>query len=219
MGSVMTDMEPPTEIPKFSVVKGGSVYRLFCRAGLWKKLMKKNRYLFVLLLIVTLAGIVTAQEDEELPKIEVFGGYSYLRSEGGNFNGWKTGVGFTVNRWLAVAVDADGHYFSENTSHGTLKEREYSVTAGPHFSYRNKSKIVPFAYAMAGVAWERSSLAGDSESHSGFAFETGGGLDWEVSKKVSIRLVDIGASVANIGGHTTVKPKFTTGVVFKFGTR
>jgi len=170
--------------------------------------------------ILVAVGALSAQDEkEELPKVEVFGGYSLLRSEGENFHGWKTAVGFTVNRWLAVAVDADGHYFSETTSLGKLKESEFSVTAGPHFSYRNKSKIVPFAYAMAGVAWERSSLAGESESQSGFAFETGGGLDWEVSKKVSIRLVDIGASVANIGGETTVKPKFATGVVFKFGNK
>ncbi len=169
-----------------------------------------------MLIFVGIGSLNAQDEKEELPFVEVFGGYSLLRSEGENFNGWKTAVGFTVNRWLAVAVDADGHYFSETTSLGKIKESEYSVTAGPHFSYRNKSKIVPFAYAMAGVGWERSSLAGESESQSGFAFETGGGLDWEVSRKVSIRLMDIGASVANIGGHTTVKPKFTTGIAFKF---
>lgn len=182
--------------------------------------MRRNYYLAALLLILFGVGSLTAQEEkEELPKVELFGGYSLLRSESENFHGWKTAVGFPVNRWLAVAVDADGHYFSETTSFGKLKESEYSVTAGPHFSYPNKSKIVPFAYAMAGVAWETASLAGESESQSGFAFETGGGMDWEASKKVSVRIVDIGASITNIGGHTTVKPKFTTGVVFKFGRK
>ena len=129
-----------------------------------------------MLIFVGIGSLNAQDEKEELPFVEVFGGYSLLRSEGENFNGWKTAVGFTVNRWLAVAVDADGHYFSETTSLGKIKESEYSVTAGPHFSYRNKSKIVPFAYAMAGVGWERSSLAGESESQSGFAFETGGGI-------------------------------------------
>ena len=182
--------------------------------------MTTFKYLHAFILILVIAGTLIGQEEiEELPKVEVFGGYSLLRSESENFHGWKTAVGFTVNRWLAIAVDADGHYFSETTSHGNLSEREYSVTAGPHFSYRNKSKFVPFAYTMAGAAWERSSLDGESESQSGFAFETGGGLDLEVSKKVTIRLIDIGASITNIGGHTTAKPKFTTGVVFKFGRK
>lgn len=181
--------------------------------------MRRNYLLAAFFIFVIVVSSSAQSEESELPKVEVFGGYSLLRSEGENFNGWKSAVGFTVNRWLAVAVDADGHYFSETTPLGKLKESEHSITAGPHFTYRNKSKIVPFAYAMAGVAWERSSLAGESESQSGFAFETGGGLDWEVSKKVSIRLVDIGASVTNIGGHATVKPKLSTGVVFKFGLK
>ncbi len=181
--------------------------------------MKKFSYLSLLFLLLFSVGILRAQEKEELPKVEVFGGYSLLHSEGSNLNGWKTGVGFTINPWAAVAIDADGYYRSEALPVGKLTESEHSLTAGPHFSLRNKSKIVPFAYAMAGVAWEASSLAGVKESRSGFAFETGGGLDWEVSKKVSIRLIDVGASVTNIAGSTTVKPKFTAGVVFKFGKK
>jgi hypothetical protein len=100
-----------------------------------------------------------------------------------------------------------------------LKKSEYSLTFGPHFSYRNKIKIVPFAYTMAGVAWEKSSLAGIGESQTGFAFETGGGLDWEISRQVSIRLFDVSASITHIAGETTAKPKFTTGVVFHFGRK
>lgn len=160
---------------------------------------------------------VFGQEHEEIPKVEVFGGYSLLRSEGANFNGWKTAVGFTVNKWLAIAVDADGHYHSELVHSEKEKMREYSLTAGPHFSYRNTSKFVPFAYTMAGVGWESSSVHGVTESASGFAFEAGGGVDWEASKRFSIRIIDISASITHIDGVTTTKPKFTTGVVFKFG--
>lgn len=181
--------------------------------------MKKFRNLSLLFLLLFSVDILRAQEKEELPRVEVFGGYSLLRSEGSNRNGWKTGVGFTINRWVALAVDADGYYRSVTLPVGKLNESEHSLTAGPHFSFRNKSKIVPFTYAMAGVSWETSSLAGNKESGSGFAFETGGGLDWEVSKRVSIRLIDAGASVTNIDGGTTVKSKFTSGFVFKFGSK
>jgi len=172
-------------------------------------------------IIFTAAGLVAAQEEgeEELPKVEVFGGYSLLRSNGENFNGWKAAVDFNVNRWLAIAVDGDGHYFSESISTGRIRESEHSMTFGPHLSYRNKSKLVPFAYAMAGPAWESHSHAGVGETHVGFAFESGGGFDWDISKKVSIRIIDIGASVTNIEGHTSVKPKFSTGLVFKFGKK
>jgi opacity protein-like surface antigen len=183
---------------------------------------KKNQYLiamFLFLLLFPAVSSMAQKDEEELPQVEMVGGYSLLRSEGENFHGWKAAVGFTVNRWLAIAVDGDGHYYSTSTSLGKFKQSEHSLTAGPHFSYRNKSKIVPFAYGMAGASWEKSSFAGESESETGFAFETGGGLDWEVSKVVSVRLIDVGASVTHIGGNTTTKPKFMTGLVFKFGRR
>jgi opacity protein-like surface antigen len=181
--------------------------------------MKRKHYLIALLLLTVCSGALFAQEKEEIPKVEVFGGYALLHSEGSNLNGWKTGVGFTINRWSAIAVEADGYYLSETLPEGKLDKSEHSVIAGPHFSFRNKSKIVPFTYALAGVAWESRSLAGEKESGTGFAFETGGGLDWDVSKKVSIRLIDVGASVTDIAGNTTVKPAFTAGVVFKFGRK
>lgn len=179
--------------------------------------MKKVHLVLLAILLLTASLPILAQHQEELPKVEVFGGYSLLRSDGHNFNGWKTAVGFTLNRWAAIAVDGSGYYYSESTPHGKLRENEYSLTVGPHLSLRNKSKLVPFAYAMAGGAWENSSLGPESESGSGFAFETGGGVDWEISKAVSIRLIDVGASVTHIHGTTFNKPKFTTGIVFMFG--
>src|SRR5688572_20321666 len=183
----------------------------------------KNTGLVMLIFGLLFFGqTVRAQEKaeaEELSKFEVFGGYSLLRADGANLHGWKTGVGYNFNRWLAVAADADGHYFSETTPGGTEKRREYSAAVGPHFSYRNKSKFVPFVYAMPGVVWETHSHSGESETHTGFAFETGGGVDLELSKTVAIRLVDITASITHVHGHTSTKPKFSTGIVFHFGRK
>lgn len=186
--------------------------------------MRQFRHIFMMLFLLIIFGSVSAQEkeetsNEEISKVEVFGGYSLLRSESENFHGWKTAVGFNVNRWLAITVDADGHYFSESTSAGKLKKSEYSLTVGPHFTLRNKSRIVPFAYATTGAVWEKESISGIGETKTGFAFETGGGFDWELSKKVSIRVIDISASITRIDGRTTTKPKFSTGLVFQIGRR
>jgi hypothetical protein len=60
--------------------------------------MRTNYFLLTLLLILVCAGSQPAQEPGELSKVEVFGGYSLLRSDGENFNGWKTAVEFSVNR-------------------------------------------------------------------------------------------------------------------------
>ena len=175
-----------------------------------------------MLIIAFVAGTAWSQESEEekeLSRVEINGSYSLLRKDGKNLNGWKAGAAFNVNRWFAVAVDGDGHYFSESTPNGTLNESEHSITAGPHFAYRSKSKVVPFTYAMAGVAFKSESIGTESETKTGFAFETGGGFDWEVSRRFSIRVIDVTASVTRIGGHTAVEPKFSTGVVFHFGRK
>lgn len=177
---------------------------------------KMKTIISITLIVLAMAGFAAAQEEEELSKVEVFGGYSLLRSDGENLHGWKAAVDFNINRWLAIAVDSDGHYFSENTPTGKIKESEHSLTFGPHFSYRNKSKFVPFAYVLAGPAWESRSHAGVRESNAGFAVESGGGFDWDISKKIAIRIVDVSASFTRIDGHSNVKPKFSTGLVFKF---
>ncbi|HRI04834.1 MAG TPA: outer membrane beta-barrel protein [Pyrinomonadaceae bacterium] len=181
--------------------------------------MKTRWIVSAFIALIAYAGLAVAQEPEEISKVEVFGGYSLLRSDGHNFNGWKTAVDFNVNRWLSIAADVSGNYYSESTPTGKLKESEYAFTVGPHFVMRSKSKFVPFVYAMPGVAWENTSHPGRSESRSGFAFEAGGGLDWEVTKKVSIRLFDLTASTTRIDGHTTTKPKFATGFIFHFGKK
>lgn len=179
--------------------------------------MRSRRPLLIISLLLFITISTAAQETEEISKVEVFGGYSLLRAESSNFNGWKAVVSANVNSWFAVAADFDGHYFSEMTPEGKLKKGEHSITFGPHFSLRNKSWVIPFAYTTAGVAWEKTKLGTESETEAGFAFEAGGGLDLELTKKVSLRLFDIGMSVTNIGGHTSTKPKFSTGLVFSFG--
>lgn len=156
------------------------------------------------------------EEEKELPKIEVFTGFSHLRSDGNGLNGWNVVVIGNVNSWFGVAADVSGHYRSENTLLGKLKESEHSVTFGPHFALR-KSKLVPFAYTLFGVAWERTSLGEESETGSGFASELGGGLDYEINEKVAIRLIDVAASITHNDGETKTKPKLAFGVVFHFG--
>jgi hypothetical protein len=53
-----------------------------------------------------------------LPKIEVFGGYSYLNrltyhntpDENPDFHGWEASVNCNFNKWVGLKVDFSGHY-------------------------------------------------------------------------------------------------------------
>ena len=168
-------------------------------------------------LLFILAAPAAAQE-KELPKVELFGGYSYLRSDGHALNGWKVVVEGNVNSWLGIAADFDGHYGSKSTAHGVEKESEHSFTFGPHFALRKK-KLVPFAYTLFGVARENLTLGGVSESAYGFSTELGGGLDYELNERMALRLLDASASSTHINGVTHTKPKLAFGVVFNFGRK
>jgi len=145
-------------------------------------------------------------QEHEVPQAEILGGYSYLRSSKTNFNGWKASLVGNVNSWLGIAADFDGHYTGE--------ESEHSVTFGPEVSLRKSRKWTPIAYALFGVAIEKSE---SGETEHGFATELGGSLDYEINHNWALRVFDVTASITHIGGETHVSPKLACVVVFSLG--
>src|SRR5262245_54507163 len=71
--------------------------------------MRKS--LFVVCLLLAFALIAQAQDK---PKIEIFGGYSYLRADdnddGINLHGWNASATGNLNKWFGVKADFSGHY-------------------------------------------------------------------------------------------------------------
>ena len=147
-------------------------------------------------------------QEHEVPQAEIMGGYSYLRSSDTNFNGWKATLVGNVNSWLGVAADLDGDYAGGASEH--------SVTGGPHFAFRKNKRWTPIGYGLFGVAFEKS-VSGESEH--GFATEWGGGLDYEVSHRWTLRVCDVTASITHVGGETHVSPKVGVGLVVNLGHR
>ena len=68
----------------------------------------------VVVLVLCFSALTVAQE---LPKAEIFGGYSYLRADGGGddtspSNGWEASVIFNINENVGVVIDGNGAYAS-----------------------------------------------------------------------------------------------------------
>jgi len=147
-------------------------------------------------------------QEHEVPKAEILGGFSYLRSSDTNFNGWKASLVGNVNSWMGIAADFDGHYANG--------ESEHSITFGPEFSLRKIKKWAPVSYALFGVAIEKSELG---ETDHGFATELGGGLDYEINRRWTLRLFDVTASITHVGGETHVSPKVAFAVVLNLGRK
>ena len=147
-------------------------------------------------------------QEHEVPQFEIMGGYSYLRSSDMNFNGWKATVVGNVNSWLGIAVDFDGDYAGGPSEH--------SITVGPHFVPRKNKQWSPIGYALFGVAFEKSTTG---ETDHGFSTELGGGLDYELTHRWTVRVFDVTASITRIGGETKVSPKVGVGLVINLGHR
>ena len=174
--------------------------------------------LSVSIILLLLAALAVAQEakqaeeHEELPLIEVFGGYSYLHEDGANFNGWNGALEGNINKWLTLVADFDGHYA---TDEGT-STREHGFTFGPQVVMRGH-RLVPFGFITFGGVHRSVRFAGITESENGFAMNTGGGLDFEASKWCSIRLIQIDAAYTRLSGEGSTSPRLGFGLVFPLG--
>jgi hypothetical protein len=163
----------------------------------------------LLALAFGLCGVTPAwPQEHEVPKAEILGGYSYLRSSDTNFNGWKATLVGNVNHWLGIAADFDGHYAGGASEH--------SITFGPHFVMRNSNRWTPVGYALVGLAIEKSA---SGEKEHGFATELGGGLDYEINHQWAVRVLDVTASITHVGAETHVSPKLGFGVILNLGVK
>lgn len=152
---------------------------------------------------------VPAMAQDETPRFEAAGGYSYVRanvtatpaggtsqSQGFNANGGSGSVAVNLNRWFGAVADLGGYTGNQNiTINGTptnLSGNVFSYLFGPRISARH-SRWTPFAQALFGGAHgsgtAKQGTASASKSKNVFAFTIGGGLDASVSKHFAIRLI------------------------------
>lgn len=167
--------------------------------------------------ILLFAGIASAQDD---PKVEVFGGYSYLHTSvgggvpGTNFNGGSGSVSFNPNRWLGIVGDFGGYHTGSFAGSG-FSGSVISYLFGPKIAFRGE-KVTPFVQALFGGA--RVSSGGASLN--GFATALGGGFDYNATPRIGIRVIQAEYVLTkfNFGpGFTSQNSaRISTGVVFRF---
>jgi outer membrane immunogenic protein len=102
---------------------------------------------------------------------------------------------------------------------------------GPRISYRKSKRVTPFAQFLLGGAHATGSLYGTAATSSsaatsgsagGFAFSTGGGLDYNLTKHFAIRLFQLeyfNTRLPNSVNGFQNNLRLTAGVVFRFGKK
>lgn len=157
--------------------------------------MRKLLFLFLLLGACPFAS----QAQDDVSTVEVFGGYSYLRT-GNPYNqdshGWNTSVAGNLTRHLAVKADFGGYYDRYTTAAVggpiNVSNRVHTFLFGPQINFRATDRVNPFVHALFGAANDRSvgtrGAARRVIVDTGFAMALGGGVDAKLNDSVSFRI-------------------------------
>jgi opacity protein-like surface antigen len=173
----------------------------------------------LLVLCVLLSVFSVAQE---FPRVEVFGGYSYMRSwpegaPGTNLNGWNGAMQYNTSRSIGFKADVSGHY---GTPVAGTTVNSYSFLFGPVISSRVEGSpgFTPFLHGLVGANRVSASTAGLNASDTAFAMALGGGLDVKAARRVSARLVQVDYLFTKHGTATHQNNiRVSAGVVFQLG--
>ena len=172
---------------------------------------------------------VTAEAQEEYPRLEVFGGYAYFNSdqfmerESLNVPAFIVSAAGNVTKNFGVVVEVNGNYgditdFSAPSMGLPTREfatNTYTFLFGPRLTARRTGKNF-FGHVLVGAA--RTSIDGRG-SETNFAMAVGGGLDINASKEIAVRLFQVDYLPIFASGDTAHNYRISFGIVFRFGTK
>lgn len=165
-----------------------------------------------------------ALAQDQVPKVEAFGGYSF--NTFGNqdaLHGWNASATWNVNRWFGLAADFSGHYGEQPagpTVPTSVRNRQHAFLFGPRVS-RRWERVTLFGHALFGAArteLELTAIPADI-TDSSFSYALGGGLDLNAGSRVSIRLVQADYLYTRPFGSDRDSFRISSGIVFRLGNR
>ena len=187
--------------------------------------------------VVSLLGLaslfaVGAQAQEERKTFDVFAGYSYVRanpstgsSDSFSLNGGSASVAYNVNNWLSGVADFGGYHTTNGLASG-LDGTLSTYLFGPRVTYRRFRRVTPFGEVLFGVAHTGGGVF-STNSQNGFAMTVGGGVDYRLSSRFSIRPLKVDylltrfnefdtTTLNTTGRQTQNNLRVSTGIVFRF---
>jgi len=182
---------------------------------------------FVLGIFLISGALLNAQETT--PKYEVGLNYSWLHVNSANYDYQRTGNGgsgyfeYNLNSIVGLVADFGGY---ANTRTG-INDKALTYLFGPRFSWRH-SRLTPYVQFLFGGAYAWSGPTGNSTTQNTFATAAGGGLDYNLTKRIAIKPIQVeyvmtqfdsaslGGSTKGFGDHQN-DIRYSAGVVFRFG--
>jgi hypothetical protein len=165
---------------------------------------------------------------QDMPKSEASTSYTYMRGyaahNGGTFDmaGGSASLSINVKPWLGLVQDYGGYYFT-GVGYG-LNSTMYSYLFGPRFSLRRSSRRwTPFGQCLVGVTHINVRGSSLSVHETTAALDTGGGMDFAVTRHFSVRVAQVDYLWTQFGtetGRPAVQNnfRFSAGLVLRIGT-
>jgi len=192
---------------------------------------------FVALLALLFPLSVTA---EDTPKLEAFGGYSFLRLtdqprtlfKPASLNGWNVSLKLNVTPRVGLVADFSGHYGQKEITPLTLNSlttatRQHTYLLGPEVRIFESSRVVVNLRGLIGVA-HTNALAPTLNrftfptGNNTFAVSLGGSMDYRITNRLSYRIVQPEVLFTRSGSMATSNLnqynfRMSTGLVFTSG--
>lgn len=168
------------------------------------------------LFLLLVAGADLPTQAQEVPKVQVFGGYSYTRFDTRSFgfsnstgiSGYNFSPAFNLIRGFGVKAELSGQYSSQ------LNLRDIAV--GPQFLYP-RGKALFFGHLLFGKARTLVHIANGQED-TDRAVVLGGGMDWDLTNRFAVRVFQVDYLHTNLFSTTQNNIRFSTGLVYQWGS-
>jgi len=168
-----------------------------------------------LTLVILLVTFTYPAWSQKTPRLEAFAGYSYLRFDSttlgfadySNLHGFELAGAFNLSRNFGIVADVSDHYGN--------RLRVYQYMFGPQVLL-HKGRVSGFAHALFGKANDRFNINGSSTS-TGRAVALGGGFDYYMSPRYSIRVIQADYLDTHTFNVSQGNVRVSTGVVFHWG--
>jgi hypothetical protein len=171
---------------------------------------------------------------QALPGIGLFGGYSYLRAPdepagpvAANLNGWNAAVKLNFRPRVGWLFDGGGQYGRRRTGEsGEGAYRQHALLFGPEVRLFTARRFTTHFRALIGAVWVDSlTLPRNSPPPAAItlgpskplAGALGGSLDYRLSARISLRLIQPDLIVASLGSQNLKSIRLSAGVVLDLG--
>jgi hypothetical protein len=156
-----------------------------------------------------------AAKAQEVPRLELFGGYSYVRfdsktfgfSDNSGLNGFDVMAAGNLTYGFGVLVEASGNY----DPHMNFRD----VVFGPQFLFP-RGKTTFFGHALFGKG-ESSVRVGTGPRDTGIVVQFGGGIDRDITSHFAIRIIQADYFHTHLFQQPQNNFRFSTGLVYHWG--